>query len=70
MLGVPISFFYDEGDPIHAPPVSDSVINEADDPLRRQETIELVTAFAEIKDATIAKRLIELVRRLAETRAR
>ena len=29
-----------------------------------------MTAFAEIKDATIAKRLIELVRRLAETRAR
>jgi transcriptional regulator with XRE-family HTH domain len=32
VLGVPISFFYDEGDPIHAPPVDLTGINKSDDP--------------------------------------
>jgi transcriptional regulator with XRE-family HTH domain len=67
VLDVPISFFYDNVDPVHAPAIPDRLELEAlmeDDPLRRPETMQLVTAFYEI-DPQIQRRLLNLARQLA-----
>src|SRR5277367_6239647 len=52
VLGVPVSFFYDETDPVHAPPVPSGLEETPQegfdsDPLRRRETLELIDAYYE-----------------------
>jgi transcriptional regulator with XRE-family HTH domain len=69
-LGVPVSFFFDETDPVHAPAIPVGFAeppNEGfdSDPLRRRETLELVEAYFAIESPTLRRRLFELARALA-----
>ena len=70
VLGVPVSFFYDDKDPVHAPPVP-SGFEEApqegfdSDPLRKRETVELVGAYYGIGDVAVRRRLFDLAKALA-----
>ncbi len=69
VLDVPVSFFFDDTDPVRAPamggfaepPVEDF---EAD-PLHKEERIELVRAYFAIEDATVRRRLLDLAKALA-----
>src|SRR5579884_1083608 len=60
VLDVPVSFFFDDTDPVRAP-ASDG-FSEApgavfdSDPLHRQETIELVEAYYRVKDPAVRRR--------------
>jgi transcriptional regulator with XRE-family HTH domain len=71
VLDVPVDFFYDETDPVRAPPVPG--FSEApqegfeSDPLRKRETLELVDAYYEITDAAVRRRLFDLAKALATT---
>ena len=70
VLGVPVSFFYDETDPVHAPPVPvgfEEAPQEGfdSDPLRRRETLELVEAYYKIEEASVRRRFFELAKSLA-----
>ena len=74
VLGVPVSFFYDETDPVHAPPVPtgfEESPQEAfdSDPMRRRETLELVEAYYEIDEPAVRRRFFELAKALASTAA-
>ena len=70
VLDVPVSFFFDDMDPVRAPaipagfaePVADAFDS---DPLRRSETVELVSAYYKIDDPALRRRLFELARALA-----
>jgi transcriptional regulator with XRE-family HTH domain len=70
VLGVPVAFFYDQTDPVHAPPVPTG-FEEApqegfdSDPLRRRETIELVDAYYAIEDTATRRRFFDLAKALA-----
>jgi transcriptional regulator with XRE-family HTH domain len=69
VLDVPVSFFFDDMDPVRAPAIPGGfseppAVSDAD-PLRRHETIELVEAYCAIKDAPLRRRLLELARALA-----
>jgi transcriptional regulator with XRE-family HTH domain len=70
VLGVPVSFFYDETDPVHAPPVptgfAESPQESFDsDPLHRREAVELVEAYYDVRDAVVRRRLFDLAKALA-----
>jgi transcriptional regulator with XRE-family HTH domain len=70
VLDVPVTFFFDDTDPVRAPAVPIDVAEPTaeaieDDPLRRAETLELVSAFYTIEDATVRHRLFFLARTLA-----
>jgi transcriptional regulator with XRE-family HTH domain len=70
VLDVPVSFFYDETDPVRAPAIpvgfSESPQEGFDsDPLRKRETLELVEAYYEIEDTAVRRRLFELAKSLA-----
>jgi transcriptional regulator with XRE-family HTH domain len=69
VLDVPVSFFFDDRDPVRAPPISDpysASTSAADfDPLRRPESIELITAYYNIGDPLVRRRLFELATVLA-----
>lgn len=65
ILDVPISYFF-EGLPAsvqdrNAPPAIEA---EASDRMASRETLELVRAYYRIKDPTVRKRLVDLVRAL------
>jgi transcriptional regulator with XRE-family HTH domain len=70
VLDVPVSFFYDETDPVRAPAIP-SGFEEApqegfdSDPLRKRETIELVDAYYAIEDTATRRRLFDLAKALA-----
>ena len=70
VLGVPVTFFYDQTDPVHAPPVPTG-LEEApqegfdSDPLRRRETVELVDAYYAIEDTATRRRFFDLAKALA-----
>ncbi|HTW52681.1 MAG TPA: helix-turn-helix transcriptional regulator [Stellaceae bacterium] len=70
VLGVPVAFFYDQTDPVHAPPVPTG-FEEApqegfdSDPLRRRETVELVEAYYAIEDTATRRRFFDLAKALA-----
>jgi transcriptional regulator with XRE-family HTH domain len=69
VLDVPVSFFFDAMDPVRAPAIPDGFAEapaEAfdSDPLRRRETIELVSAFYEIGDVTLRRRFFDLAKAL------
>jgi transcriptional regulator with XRE-family HTH domain len=70
VLGVPVSFFYDETDPVHAPPIPTGFAETPQegfesDPLRKRETQELIGAYFDIEDPTVRRRLFELAKTLA-----
>jgi transcriptional regulator with XRE-family HTH domain len=72
VLGVPVSFFYDDVDPVRAPPVPTGFDQsgyegmETDD-LQRPETTELVVAYYSIDDDKVRRRLFELAKALWES---
>ena len=70
VLDVPVSFFFDDTDPVRAPAIPGGFAEppaEAfdSDPLRRRETLELVDAYYAIDDPGVRRRLYELSRSLA-----
>jgi transcriptional regulator with XRE-family HTH domain len=70
VLDVPVSFFFDDMDPVRAPAIP-AGFNEPpgeafdSDPLRKRETIELVNAYYRIGDQAIRRRLFDLAKALA-----
>ena len=70
VLDVPVSFFFDDMDPVRAPAIPGGFAEppaEAfeSDPLRRRETVELVDAYYAVEDAAVRRRLLDLARALA-----
>src|ERR687894_3089401 len=70
VLDVPVSFFFDDTDPVRAPAMGGFAEPPAEafeaDPLRKPETIELVRAYFLIEDVTVRRRLLDLAKALAE----
>jgi transcriptional regulator with XRE-family HTH domain len=70
VLDVPVSFFFDDQDPVRAPAIPAGFAEEPpepfeSDPLRRRETVELVEAYYAIDDPGVRRRLFDLARALA-----
>src|SRR5881227_589616 len=70
VLDVPVSFFFDDMDPVRAPAIPAGFAEPTaeafdSDPLRRRETVELVTAYYPIDDPALRRRLFDLARALA-----
>jgi transcriptional regulator with XRE-family HTH domain len=70
VLDVPVSFFFDDMDPVRAPAIPAGFAEPAaepfdSDPLRRRETVELISAYYRIADPGLRRRLFELARALA-----
>ncbi len=69
VLDVPVSFFFDDTDPVRAPAMGGFAELPADafesDPLRKHETIELVRAYFAIEAATVRRHLLDLTKALA-----
>jgi transcriptional regulator with XRE-family HTH domain len=74
VLDVPVSFFFDNTDPVRAPAMGSFAEPPTEpfeaDPLRKRETIELVQAYFSIGDATVRRRLLDLVKALTPERTR
>jgi transcriptional regulator with XRE-family HTH domain len=71
VLDVPVAFFYDDVDPVRAPPIprgSDEfgVFESEGDYLRQEETVELVTAYYTITDDKVRRNLFGLAKALWE----
>ena len=69
VLDVPVSFFYDETDPVRAPAIPAGFEESPQegfesDPLRKRETIELIDAYYGIEDAATRRRLFDLAKAL------
>jgi transcriptional regulator with XRE-family HTH domain len=69
VLDVPVSFFYDETDPVRAPAIPSGFEESPQegfdsDPLRKRETLELVDAYYDIEDAATRRRLFDLAKAL------
>lgn len=70
VLDVPVSFFFDDIDPVRAPAIPEGFAEPpADafefDPLRQRESIELIDAYFAIDDPAVRRRLFELAKALA-----
>jgi transcriptional regulator with XRE-family HTH domain len=70
VLDVPVSFFFDDMDPVRAPAIPGGFAEppaEAfeSDPLRKRETVELVEAYYTIDDPAVRRRLFDLAKTLA-----
>ncbi|HWD58757.1 MAG TPA: helix-turn-helix transcriptional regulator [Stellaceae bacterium] len=70
VLDVPVSFFYDETDPVRAPAIPTGFEESPQegfdsDPLRRREALELVSAYYEIAEPAVRRRLFDLAKSLA-----
>src|SRR3954451_2498083 len=69
VLDVPISFFFDDTDPVRAPAMGGFAEPPAEafetDPLRKRETVELVQAYFAIEDEAVRQRFRDLVKALA-----
>ncbi|HWB48796.1 MAG TPA: helix-turn-helix transcriptional regulator [Stellaceae bacterium] len=70
VLDVPVSFFYDETDPVRAPAIPTGFAESPQegfdsDPMRRRETLELVEAYYNIEDNATRRRLYDLAKSLA-----
>jgi len=71
VLDVPVAFFFDDTDPVRAPAIpadfAEAATREAveADPLRRSETIELVSAYYAIEDTPVRRGLFDLAKGLA-----
>ena len=74
VLDVPVSFFFDDRDPVRAPAVPGGFAEPApcleSDPLRKRETVELIGAYFAINDAEVRRALWTLAKTLASMRAR
>lgn len=75
ILDVPISFFFDDEDPVRAPAVPTGFAEDVaeayrPDPMKQRETIELVDAFGQIGDPRVQRRLFELLQALVDEPAR
>jgi transcriptional regulator with XRE-family HTH domain len=69
VLDVPVAFFFDNTDPVRAPAISadfaELTLGSAeDDLLRRAETLEIVSAYYTIEDATVRRKLFDLAKTL------
>src|SRR3954463_3284694 len=68
VLNVPVSFFFDDTDPVRAPAMGGftepSIETFGSDPLRKQEMIELVRAYLAIENATVRQRFRDLLKAL------
>jgi transcriptional regulator with XRE-family HTH domain len=66
LLDVPVSFFYDDTDPVRAPPVSktEAVVPGS---LSSPDTLELVDAYYGIADSAVRRRMFDLAKSLALT---
>ena len=74
VLGVPVSFFYDETDPVHAPPVPTGFAESPQegfdsDPLHRREALELIEAYYDVRDTVVRRRRFDLAKALAAAAA-
>src|ERR1041385_7582034 len=69
VLDVPVSFFFDDTDPVRAPAIGSFAEPPAEafasDPLRKPETLELIRAYFAIDDPAVRQRLMDLVKALA-----
>ncbi|MGE5268422.1 MAG: helix-turn-helix domain-containing protein [Thiohalocapsa sp.] len=70
VLDVPVSFFFDDTDPVRAPAIPAGFAEPPtegfdSDPLRRRETVELVEAYYAIEDVSVRRRLLDLAKALA-----
>src|SRR4051812_29450837 len=69
VLDVPISFFFDDTDPVRAPAMRGFAEPAAEafeaDPLRKPETLDLIRAYFTIEDAAVRQRLLDLAKALA-----
>jgi transcriptional regulator with XRE-family HTH domain len=70
VLGVPVAFFYDQTDPVHAPAIPTGFEESPQegfdsDPLRKREAQELIEAYYEIEDVAARRRLFDLAKVLA-----
>jgi transcriptional regulator with XRE-family HTH domain len=69
VLDVPVSFFFDDTDPVRAPAMGGFAEPPAEafeaDPLRKQETVELVRAYFSIGDAAVRQNFRNIVKALA-----
>ena len=68
VLDVPVSFFFDDTDPVRAPATggfAEPAAEALSDPLRKPETIDLVRAYFAIEDAAVRRRLLNLAKALA-----
>ena len=67
VLSVPVSFFFD--DMVAEPQAASGLAEQAEpfeaNPLANRETLELVRAFQRIADATLRKRIQDLVKAIA-----
>lgn len=75
VLGVPVAFFYDETDPVHAPAIPSGFEESPQegfdsDPMRKREALELIEAYYDIDDAATRRRLLDLVKALASANER
>jgi transcriptional regulator with XRE-family HTH domain len=71
VLEVPIAFFYDDVDPVHAPPIprdTDEIASQdaETDHLQSEESLELVACYYAIQDAPTRRRLFDLAKALWE----
>lgn len=69
LLSVPISYFYDKGDPLHIEMYSATSMAENNDQteyddgtLTRREILELARAYNRIKDPAMRKRIFEMTK--------
>src|SRR3954470_119040 len=69
VLDVPVSFFFDDTDPVRAPAMGGFAERPAEafesDPLRKRETVELIRGYFSIEDGTVRRRLLDLAKALA-----
>src|SRR5713101_2347897 len=70
VLDVPISFFFDDVDPVRAPAIPGGCAEPpaeafVSDPLRRRETLELIHAYYAIDDAAKRQSLVAFAKALA-----
>jgi transcriptional regulator with XRE-family HTH domain len=70
VLDVPVSFFFDDMDPVRAPAIpagcTEAGAEAFDaDPLRKRETIDLVSAYYRIEDPMVRRRLFDLAKALS-----
>lgn len=74
VLGVPVSFFFDDMPPADAPSLDSSAVDTAPsetdevDSMARRETLELVRAYYRIDDSGVRRRTFELVKALGGDR--
>jgi transcriptional regulator with XRE-family HTH domain len=71
VLDVPVSFFFDDMDPVRAPAIPGGFAEPPpepfdSDPLRKRETAELVEAYYAIEAVAVRRRLFDLAKALAE----